>query len=433
MSFSCVGLPAASGERQPSSSAAAPGNGARRDGAVVAASEHRSEDSGQAPRTKSVNPPAQIGAESPARAANPSAAPVPGPALKPQQKAPRPLTQEEITRQVMLSGRQGSWPVNQNGQVLAVERRLSESGYPDIFALFAAVPTLSDAALSTLSDFARLFKPDAHPIAFSLDVFLQQDGRLLLRHTIALGEYYVFESLRTVSIHRGANLPFAVSVAFQTADGSDDRWVIFSDAGISRFLLHETLSRSSTVEDIDGDGYLDIITRERGVEEGTGYETFLTWYKWDGNGYVEHRTTNIVRNLREFMNRSAALISEDRVDAFLSTALTKETLSALRRAGLDDSEILSRIFRPVPPSPEGSSSQAPNLGRISRVVFPDIVENPFTQNGPGLFNFPLTARFVYADDSSRFFTTRIMLSRNPFVSPEFTFAVVPPRAAASRR
>lgn len=413
---SCVGLSAAKGAAITTPSASV---------------QERSKESGNPADSKNVNASPEPTPPSQTQTGHTPVAPGSASPAEPLQKAPVELTSAEISREVMLSAGQGSWPVNQRGKVLEVERRLSDSGSPDVFALFAAVPTLADAAVSTLSDFARLFNTDTKPVAFSLKVFHQRDGRLVIRNTIALGNYYVFGSMKTVSIHQGTNLPFAVSVAFQTADGSDDQWVIFSAAGTSRFLLQETLSRSATAEDIDGDGYLDIVTRERGVEEGTGYETFLTWYKWDGTRYVEHRTTNIVRNLRDFLGRAAELISEGRIGAFLSAALTAETLSALRRAGLDDSEIFSRIFRPAPSTPESPNPQVANLGEIASVVFPDIVENPFTQNGPGFFSFPLTARFITSDNTSHFFATRIVLSRNPFVPPEFTFAVVPPGASSS--
>ena len=312
---------------------------------------------------------------------------------------------------------------------MEVERPLSGDSPPDVFAVFAHVPSLADASESTLSDFGRLFKPDLKPVSFSLEVFRQRAGALVFDRSFDLGDFYVIESIREVSIHRGSNEPFAVAVVFQTADGSDDQWVIFSNEGVSQFSLQETLSRSPILEDIDGDDYLDIIYRERGVEEGTGYETFLTWYKWNGKGYVEYRTTNIVRNLRDFMSKVVDFLSADRTGEFLRLALPKETLASLHRAGLSDSAIFFRIFRPVPSTPNSPNPPLDDVRTINSVIFPNVLENPFTQNGQNDYSFPLTARIITSDDVSHFFTARINLSRNPFVAPEFSFNVVPPGAS----
>jgi hypothetical protein len=339
------------------------------------------------------------------------------------------MTPAQVSRSVLLFAGEGSWPVNNSGRVMEVERPLSGDSDPDVFAVFAHVPTLADASESLLSDFGRLFKPDLKPVSFSLEVFRQKAGALVFDRTIDLGDYYVIENIREVSIHRGSNEPFAVSVVFQTADGSDDQWVIFSNEGVSQFSLQETLSRSPILEDIDGDNYLDIIYRERGVEEGTGYETFLTWYKWNGKSYVEYRTTNIVRNLRDFMSKVVDLLSADRIGEFLKLALPTETLASLHRAGLSDPAIFFRIFRPVPSAATSPNPPLSDVRTISSVIFPNVLENPFTQNGQNDYSFPLTARFITSDEVSHFFTARINLSRNPFVAPEFSFNVVPPGAS----
>lgn len=344
--------------------------------------------------------------------------------------SPQALPAAAISREILSYGSKGSWPLTSGSRVLEVSRRFSAAGSPEYFAVFATVERKSDAEVSALSDFSRLFSMNINPVQFSLVQFVDHEGRLQRLHGYALGEHLVFESLKIVPIKQGADLPFAVSVVFQTQEGSNDQWVTFSKEGTSQITLRQTLSRSPMVEDIDNDGYLDIIIRERGVEEGTGYETFLTWYKWDGRGFKQYKTTNIVRNLREFLRRAATLLSSAQISEFFTAALPAAALGKLRKKGASDRVIFSDVFHLVPPSPDNPNDPIADLRSISRVIFPHIFENPFTEHDQRGYIFPLTVRMVTSDTISHFYNAKIYMNRNPFVKPQFTFALKSPSTVA---
>ncbi|HUX19999.1 MAG TPA: hypothetical protein VMW69_02095 [Spirochaetia bacterium] len=334
-----------------------------------------------------------------------------------------PLSAVQVNAGILADGAAGAWPLTRRGHVLEVSRRVSATENPEVFAVFVDVATEADAEVATLSDFSRLFKPELNPVEFSLVQFNQADGRLHRMRSFPLGKYMVFESLRIVPIRKGFDMPFAASVTFQTQEGSDDVWETFSQSGTSQITLQQTLSRSPIVEDIDGDGYLDIIIKERGIEEGTGYETFLTWYKWDGTAYKEYQTTNIVRNLRDFLSSAAELLSSDKIDEFFRASIPAGELDALKSEGQSPEEIFKMIFHLIPSSPDNPNLPLSDIGAIERVIFPNIFENPFTEQDERGYSFPMTVRMVSDDGASHFYAAKVYMHRNPFIAPQFSFSV----------
>lgn len=333
-----------------------------------------------------------------------------------------PLSPNQINSGILANAGPGAWPLSDHGQALEVSRRASAAGNPEIFAVFVDVKKEAEAEVSTLSDFSRLFKQNLTPVEFSLVEFRQDGGRLERVKSFSLGKYMVFESLRVIAIHKGYDLPFAVTTTFQTQEGSNEVWVTFSQAGTSQITLQQTLSRSPIIEDINNDGYLDIIIKERGIEEGTGYETFLTWYKWDGRAYKEYKTTNIVRNLREFLNHASELLSADKVEEFLQSSLLPRAVAALRAKGLGNEGIFFDVFHLLPSSPDNPNDPLTSLGSIQQVIFPNIFENPFTEQDMRGYSFPMTVRFVTADGVSHFYGAKVYMHKDPFVEPQFSFA-----------
>ena len=129
--------------------------------------------------------------------------------------------------------------------------------------------------------FSRLFEAGTE-VEMALAVFLQRGGTLVLHTQVPLGRKTVFDSLRIQPIVVGRSVPFAVSAGFQTGTGSVREWVIFTGNGISRFSLDERLNSQPRIEDLDGDGVIDVVVRDQGYEAGIGYESYLTWFRWNG-------------------------------------------------------------------------------------------------------------------------------------------------------
>ncbi len=85
--------------------------------------------------------------------------------------------------------------------------------------------------------------------------------------------------------------------------------------------MTENISSHSIYYDIDGNSILDIIDWEDGLEEGTGYETYLTWFRWTGKEYREYKSTNVVRNLNSFLEQARLYLSFKQMNEFLSYSL----------------------------------------------------------------------------------------------------------------
>jgi hypothetical protein len=208
-----------------------------------------------------------------------------------------------------------------------------------------------------------------------------------------------------------------VTVSFLHPDGREQELLVFDNAGGSpryRRSLVERLGTRSWLEDIDGDGTLDILTRERVLEEGVGHETFLTWSRWNGKAFVEAATRNVLRSLAAFLaSVREALLSGDR-RRLAEVAGEGRELARLRAGGLSEGGALATLLG----LPAAGLQELP---RVTEAVFPQILEDPFsTRDSAGLY-FQLTYRLVDENGLSYLPTVRLYMLRNPFGERQFAF------------
>ncbi len=294
-----------------------------------------------------------------------------------------------------------------------------------------------DVILSTkeqLSSSSRLFDPDASDLQFSLGVFRQSSGTIALRHVIPVGSYRVFDSFSTQWIEEASTLPYAFLLSFLTDEGRIMEWVIFpnpesdsaSDSetstngvptkGIEQMTLKEHLGSTPRIGDIDGDGIVDIILHEKVFEVGIGYETYLTWYRWNGELFEQEKMVNIVRSLRTFLDESFTLLRNGKWREF-SDRVKPEPSEEIEsyRAFLFD-EVLELIqLESFTNDPIGDDE------RIRRAVYPNILENPFARADETGSYFPLNVRFETRRGKIHFYRMIVYLSSNPFVGDRFFF------------
>ncbi len=364
---------------------------------------------------------------------------------------------------------------DQEYRPLTVFRDIDDNGLEDVFVLLMEVPgeeggisdipvrfgSVSEAAIT---DMARLF---SESYAFYLALFLRTTDGFVSMYRIPLGQWSVFESFRGLRIDADRNMPFAVRISFQTQEGRESLQVAFSEYNnFSFFTLKASISVSTETRDIDGDGLLDIVEWRRVFEEGTGYETFLTWFRWDGTKFSQRDSTNIVRNLNSFLEGLGKLLSGEKWGESLKVVLPPEDVSQLKE-GMSDAELFERLFLPLPAdipdkevsslaaseealsetpegsgveerTPENSSSPVtdnqrveeadlPGLleseGRVfSNVLFPRVWENPFStyekENDAG-YGTRFSIRFIFRDGRSFVRVCKVRMSGNPFEDPQF--------------
>ncbi|MBN2050162.1 MAG: hypothetical protein JW760_06930, partial [Spirochaetales bacterium] len=230
------------------------------------------------------------------------------PADVPPPLPPEPFSKKEIDARIVNLVYPGTVPVLREGQLLAVYVDLDGNGYTDACVLCVETDFPERADYRTLSDEARLYQEVLEPFSCSIQFFLQKNGKLYRSGIAPLGRKLVLESFRVLHLGEKEDLPKGASGVFKTRSGTEEEWVLFLPRGISRFTIHESLSIIPVVQDIDSDGVVDILVHQQGFEEGSGHETFLVWYKWSGTAFVEHKSTNIVRNLNAFLQGAAEIL-----------------------------------------------------------------------------------------------------------------------------
>jgi hypothetical protein len=301
------------------------------------------------------------------------------------------------------------------GRVPLLLQDLNRDGHPECLAVAVLDRSLKPADIEALSQSSRLF--DSPGVGFALLFYGNLQGSLRRPTLIDLGQRRVFESLTRTPLSAGRAVPLVVTVSFLSPDGREQELLVFDQAGGSpryRRSLVERLGSRSWLEDIDGDGTLDILTREKVLEEGVGYETFLTWSRWNGKAFTDVATRNVLRGLSSFLaSVREALLSGDR-RRLAELAADGRELARLRARGLKEEEVLAALL-----GLESAGLQ--ELPRVTEVVFPQILEDPFIARDSSGQYFELTYRLVDENGLSYLPKARLYMLRNPFADRQFAF------------
>jgi len=380
-----------------------------------------------------ISGPTELNPAPPAAAARQKPEPPSGPASaaaggRIAQELPRatPFSRQELVALAVEQRRAGLLPVRRDGTPMSVVADLNGDGLPDVALLEVAAENPAGADYSVLSRLSRLFTEDSNTPAFTLAIYFQSGGALRFDAAVPLGRKPVLEGLRLLGIRGdGTAPPDAVIASFQGHDGEEQEWTIFSDGGsYSRLSLISTPTIRSVVRDVDGDGVLDVLVFHTGVEAGLGYETLITWYRFSNGAYREYRTTNIVRNLKDFLASSRRLLSDSNWKGFLAQAVAPATLEALHGRYHSTEAIVAALFHSLVNTQSGSAGPAFDYftpaRAIQNVVFPDILENPFPDPNRSS-SFTMTVRVVCCNGESRFYSATVSILPNPFGSREFSF------------
>jgi len=305
------------------------------------------------------------------------------------------------------------------GKPLAIVHDLDKNGYEDVLVLVVQGDAETDATVDNLSKSARLFESEKEYFSYFLLIFYQNNGEIILRYTVPVSRQLVFNEMTTYEVKSGSDFPYSLLFSFRTRSGIEKELVILSGYGITNFTLRENLSEFTLVDDIDDDGFTDIILHEQGFEEGTGFETFLTWYKWNSREYTEYKNTNIVRNLRNFFDECSRLLKEGSFEAFFEYALDSEGLRELKKQGLTETEILKRIFRAADGSP--GHEEFFELKNFSAIIFPEIMETPFSYDTRNEFRHTVSVRLRRPGGESVICLAELRMKQNPFQDRQFCF------------
>jgi hypothetical protein len=340
----------------------------------------------------------------------------------PEETAVNPLTPWTIYRFVFRHAGDGWSPVHRNGVPLLLFYDIDANGYNDVFALFIDREDVDDAEFAVLSDFSRLYDPDIEPFAVEVRLLFQRDGALYPGYTAELGKKLVIDDMSQFFISKTVKTPFALSINFQNPEGTERTWLFCEKDTFEQLTLRETFAAFIDIQDINTDGYNDILHFEKSFEEGMGYETYITWYNWNGRTYFQNKVTNIVRNLRDFLETTRDLISNEKWEGLITYGLPQRQLRLLSKRNVAESDIIRSLFIPTALEKGSEHPEIIDLN-IETSIFPEILENPFQQNENGDFVFPLRVR-VIAENGEYLYISRIGMSKNPFQSQQFYFILM---------
>lgn len=312
--------------------------------------------------------------------------------------------------------------VREDGSPLSVYHDLEPNSLTDVAVVTVEGLDQEQVTFEELSQMGRLFRNDTVSPGFYVEVYAQRAGGTVVPlHTFYLGRKTVLGHFEKVSIAADAPLPVALSTLFVSPDGEERNWATFSPGGqISLFIIQDTPTVRNAILDIDGDELLDVLEYRTSFEEGRGYETFVSWYRWSGSSFARHRTTNVVRNLNSFLETLAARLQEGSWEAFVERATTPAQREALLPE-LEPQVVLQRLLEPLRSQgeePEPAHQFLQESEPLQAVVLPDILENPFPQIGTET-SFTAPIRIVCCGGVTQYYSAEVVMRRNLFEEQQF--------------
>lgn len=341
---------------------------------------------------------------------------------------PPPLSGQAMTKALFRQLPAHLSPIyRRNGDYIQALVDLDKNGREDLIVPIGERTGSGNLLFSEISDPAILYSGAPKQRRFYLVILYQTGGELILRYQIDLGREILFQGFQRRQIRTGEDFPYCLSTQFRTKTGIRDKWIILNGSGISEFQIKTNLNTLSRVEDLDGNGYLDIIVHNFAFEDGQGYETFLTWYRWDGRSFSAYRRTNVVRNLNEFFDDLSRSLQTGGIGSAVEKMLCPQLYQKLKAEGLTDEAIFLKLIKPLDPEhfrrimTESGNNGKP-LEAIESVVFPVMMENPFSyeEQVPQPVTVPM--RIETANYGILMFNTLLNLHSNPFTPPEFCFS-----------
>jgi hypothetical protein len=336
---------------------------------------------------------------------------------------PDPLNGRQINSLVFTTIGDGLMPVHRSGSALYLLHDLDDNGYNDVFALAVRGDRREIAEFANIHDYTRLYSTDRNAIRFYLRLFYQREGTLVPADLVSLGERLVVDSFEPQAVVQGSSVPFVVSTVFTTRQGRVREWVNFTGGKPTRFSMQERIGEIPRVEDIDGDGTVDVVMYEEDYEVGVGNETYMTWHRWNGDNFAQHATVNIVRNLQSFLAEAFDLITREDWTGFAARVLSEASRKTLPPETGDDLGVFERVFTLASAGEAFRNVEIGPTDDIRKAVYPDVRENPFSQRDATGFFFPLTVRFESAGGRNHLYTARVYMLTDPFGERQFAFGL----------
>lgn len=318
----------------------------------------------------------------------------------------------------LLPEEQAALSTQPGAEPIVAEIDLTGDGRAEL-VVFTVAGGDGSRALSELSDISRTVDAERMSARFGVSIFQVSGREALLLEEVSAGRSPVLRNAGVRRLREEGDLPVAFFFDFVDARGQETVWIVHGGGEkVSTLSIRKDAIFGASLEDIDDDGVTDVLRSERILEDGTGYETFITWLRWDGEKYGSYRTTNVVRNLNAYLRKAAGRISDGDFGAFAELALSPEVLAELRQAGVSPLDIANRILQPASSALQSFRSLIGRDGRLEAAEFPRYFENPFPKAGARVTT---PVRIVCCGGLSAVFETQLVMAENPFETPQFHF------------
>ena len=316
------------------------------------------------------------------------------------------------------------FPVHRRGKIRFIEEDLGNNGESEFYFLYAFGESAEESEESFLAD-KRNFIDESLSEKYLLAVYKPVSGQLSLTDIIPLKFRPLLKNFSVNSLSDDS-MQRAVSVSFTGEDGISDNFITVSKNGkYSVFSMNNTLTEFNRIEDIDSDGFLEVLRYENLFEEGLGYETFITRFELTDSGFSSAGSLSIVRNLKKFLAVAEKTLESKNIEVFLKQSVPEKKLAELKGRNLSGRSIIRKIFYPV----KKENELFPDInvfiknGNKIDFVFPDIVENPFRFDRDNVYNFTTYVKVSSESRDEAIYIVKIYMNENPFDSPRFSFHV----------
>lgn len=316
------------------------------------------------------------------------------------------------------------FPVHRRGKIRFIEEDLGNNGESEFYFLYAFGESAEESEESFLAD-KRNFIDESLSEKYLLAVYKPVSGQLSLTDIIPLKYRHLLKNFSVYSLSDDSRQR-AVSVSFTGEDGISDNFITVSKNGkYSVFSMNNTLTEFNRIEDIDSDGFLEVLRYENLFEEGLGYETFITRFELTDSGFSSAGSLSIVRNLKKFLAVAEKTLESKNIEVFLKQSVPEKKLAELKGRNLSGRSIIRKIFYPV----KKENELFPDInvfiknGNKIDFVFPDIVENPFRFDRDNVYNFTTYVKVSSESRDEAIYIVKIYMNENPFDSPRFSFHV----------
>ncbi|TVR94012.1 MAG: hypothetical protein EA428_01060 [Spirochaetaceae bacterium] len=269
-------------------------------------------------------------------------------------------------------------PILSNGEAHALVRDLHGEGMVDV--VIAAVRGKNvENRLEVLADISRLYVRGLSSPELFVFVYKSSYNRLEERGRYSIGDPPVFEGLhfRRLSRAEATTSVNAVIVETMRSTGRIEEWLIYGSGAEqpTRMTIRNTHSERWRTTEIGEHGTLDLLRYQTAYEQGSGMETFITRYTWDGGKYRGDESLAVVRSLNSFLEHCETLLNNHEYEAFIEFALPPHMVDR-------PTTVLQRTFIPVTeefeakaehPFPTGDT----NAELTHRYILPRVLQSPF--------------------------------------------------------